>query len=629
MVVEHKRFSEFPEISPTTLAVLDSLGFVTATPVQEATIPLFAANKDVLVGACTGSGKTLAFLIPLIEQLRRLEDPLKKHQVGALVVSPTRELARQIHTVLEPFAASVPGLTTMLLMGGSDPVADLRAFKDRGAHILVGTLGRLTDVFEKSDVLDTRRLEVLVLDEADRLLDGKHGKDQMEALIRRLPTQRRTGLFSATQTEDVKDLAKAKMRNPYRVNVAVEPVASTSGRTIDGLSSGRGLEQRVTPNGLQAFYTICQSDEKLAQLAHFLQEHRDEKVIVYFLTCACVDFYSLALPAAAGAEQLDVTALHGKMKQSQREAKLAAFAASPSGTLLCTDVAARGLDVPDVAWVVQVDPPQDPDVFVHRVGRTARMGRSGRALTFLLPHEAAYVEFLRIRKVPMVEEEATKNVQEVLPRVRRLAETDREVMEKGTSAFVTYVRGYREHQCRFIFRSEALDLGRLATAFALLRLPRMPELRGLGDLPNFTPSPVDPITVKFKNKQREKQRQKKLAERALQQKEAPERTERPRPEEAQKERRLPAAKRRQLEARQDAEDFAAEYRMLKKVKKGRMSEEEFDIALGIKAPQEEMETDADLAKDEGQRQKKKGGHGGRGKGVVPFKHKYRHGGKRF
>lgn len=174
------------------------------------------------------------------------------------------------------------------------------------------------------------------------------------------------------------------------------------------------------------------------------QSHTEEKVIVYFLTCACVDFYAAALPAAAagaGERPLRLTDLHGRMKQSQREARLAAFAASPhgvpgtllcschpldpavhkafrqtsgtdqslssghpAGALLCTDVAARGLDIPDVAWILQVDPPQDPDAFVHRVGRTARMGRSGRALTLLLPHEAAYVEFLRIRRVRLVQE---------------------------------------------------------------------------------------------------------------------------------------------------------------------------------------------------------------------------------
>ncbi|KAK9918182.1 hypothetical protein WJX75_002016 [Coccomyxa subellipsoidea] len=601
-----RRFKDIPQISPDTLAVLESLGFERATPVQEAAIPLFCGNKDVSVDACTGSGKTLAFLIPLIEKLRRSEDPLKKHQIGALVVSPTRELARQIHTVLEPFAASVPGLTTMLLVGGSDPIADVAAFKVRGANVLVGTPGRLHDVFERSDVLDARRLEVLVLDEADRLLDAGYGK-HLEALMRRLPKQRRTGLFSATQTEAVEALARAGLRNQVRVNVAVRPVASTSGRTPEeasGEKKGKKAEQRVTPSGLQASYLVCQSDEKLAQLVHFLKGHKEDKVIVYFLTCACVDFYSLALPAAVGDAQLDLTALHGKMKQSQREAKLASFAANPSGALLCTDVAARGLDIPDVAWIVQVDPPQDPDVFVHRVGRTARMGRSGRALTFLMPHEAAYVEFLRIRKVPMVEEPAAEGVPKVLSQVRQLAESDREVMEKGTSAFVSYMRGYREHQCRFIFRAEGLDLGRLATAFALLRLPRMPELRGLGDLPNFTPSSVDPNTVKFKNKQREKQRQKKLVERALQQKlaAATERPLRQRPEET-KERRLPAAKRRQIEARQDVEDFATEYRMLKKVKKGRMSEEDFDVALGIKAPQEEEDgADAERPKSKGRQQ---------------------------
>lgn len=203
-----------------------------------------------------------------------------------------------------------------------------------------------------------------------------------------------------------------------------------------------------------------------------------------------------------------------------------------AGCLLCTDVAARGLDIPNVDWILQLDPPQNPDAFVHRVGRTARMGRSGSALALLLPHETPYIEFLRRRKVvssctlaayslePKAQEfdhgekaydvllqipltEASESggpVQDFGPYLRRLAEGDRDVLEKGIRAFVSYIRGYKEHQCRFIFRSAELDLGRLAHSCGLLQLPRMPEIRKLrGRVPGFEPSIVNPNEVKVKH----------------------------------------------------------------------------------------------------------------------------------
>lgn len=180
-----RKFSDIPEISEETLSVLEVLGFATATPVQEATIPLFAGNKDVAVDACTGSGKTLAFVIPVVEKLRRLEEPLKKSQVGAIIISPTRELAKQIHQVAEPFIRSVPGLRSLLMVGGTDPAADVAQFKQQGGHVIVGTPGRIDDVIKRcGGAMDVRALEVLVLDEADRLLDMGF-KAQLDAIMAR------------------------------------------------------------------------------------------------------------------------------------------------------------------------------------------------------------------------------------------------------------------------------------------------------------------------------------------------------------------------------------------------------------------------------------------------------------
>ncbi|KAL4439662.1 hypothetical protein ABPG75_002663 [Micractinium tetrahymenae] len=427
------RFADLsPPLGGDLLRALEDAGFAEPTPVQEATIPLFCGNKDVAVDACTGSGKTLAFVLPVVERPRRLEPPLKRNQVGAVIVSPTRELARQISEVAQPFIATVPWLRALLLVGGTDPGADVAAFKEGGGHVLVGTPGRLDDVMQRCTTMDLRTVEVLVLDEADRLLDMGF-KAQLDAIMQRLPRQRRTGLFSATQTEAVDALARAGLRNPVRVNVAV------------ALASLHGVME----------YILCDATQKLPQLVAFLEGHKADKIIVYFLTCACVDYMSVVLPRLPECKGLAIRALHGKMKQSSRASTLSAFAEAPAGVLLCTDVAARGLDIPDVQWIVQFDPPQDPNSFVHRAGRTARMGRSGNAVVYLLPHEASYVDFLRVRKIPLQQAPLAKLLPDVQPELQRQAETDRLVMETGTKAFVSYVRAYKEHHCKFIFRLQA------------------------------------------------------------------------------------------------------------------------------------------------------------------------------
>ncbi|KAF5839103.1 DEAD-domain-containing protein [Dunaliella salina] len=570
-----KQFKDITELSPATLQVVESMGLKETTPVQAAVIPLFCGNKDVAVDAATGSGKTLAFVLPLVERLRKLEEPMRKHQVGAIIVSPTRELSRQIFNVALPFLDTVPGLTRQLLVGGTDLAQDILRFREQGGHVLVGTPGRIDDVLKRCPLMDTRRLEVLVLDEADRLLDMGF-RTQLDAIMARLPKQRRTGAPKSSNASSASG------------NVAHEAT-------------------QKTPSQLQISYSVTELDERLPQLIQFLRVHgKAEKVIVYCLTCACVDFYALALTRLTPKllPQVQVKALHGRMKQSVRESTLESFIKLPAGVLLATDLAARGLDIPEVQWVVQVDAPQDPSAFVHRVGRTARAGRSGAALLYLSPHETSYVDFLKLRNVPLVPSPQLEGAPaEVGSLLRAEAESDREFMEAGTRAFVSYLRGYKEHHCRFIFRIQDLSLGRLASSLGLLRLPHMPEVKkalmaqpsggSAGCLEHFSPSTVDIDAVKFKDKAREKQRQKVLKERAQQaaedgaaassRKQA--RTDkRAKPEtQHQPGERLTAAVRRKLQAQDEAKELAAEYALLRKVKSGRMSERAYEVATGLAA----------------------------------------------
>lgn len=233
-------------LSPGVLRALQDLGFDRMTPVQSATIPLFMSNKDVAAEAVTGSGKTLAFVIPILEILLRREEKLKKMQVGAIIITPTRELAIQIDEVLTHFTKHFPKFSQILLIGGRNPMEDVEKFKEHGGNIIVATPGRLEDLFRrKADGLDlascVKSLDVLVLDEADRLLDMGF-ESSLNAILAFLPKQRRTGLFSATQTQEVENLVRAGLRNPVRISVKEKGVAATN--------------TQKTPTRLENYYMV-------------------------------------------------------------------------------------------------------------------------------------------------------------------------------------------------------------------------------------------------------------------------------------------------------------------------------------------------------------------------------------
>jgi ATP-dependent RNA helicase DDX55/SPB4 len=284
-------------------------------------------------------------------------------------------------------------------------------------------------------------------------------------------------------------MSRVGMRNPVWVDVAV---ASKAGPSADGPdpSAGRIVDkqQQRTPVTLSNFYLSTHLDEKLSRLVAFLQDHQREKTVLFFLTCASVEFFGRALQQLLVDGGPSVELLHGKLVQKRREKTLERFHSQSTGgsrgcVLACTDVAARGLHLTDVDWVVQFDAPQDTAVFIHRVGRTARAGKEGRSLLFLTPKEEAYIDFLQARQVPItplpdserccpgtifphnevdVVENSVKGrilssacgsrLTDVLPLVRVMVLKDRDMLEKGTQAFTSYVRAYKEHRCSFIFR---------------------------------------------------------------------------------------------------------------------------------------------------------------------------------
>ncbi|KAL7583316.1 hypothetical protein Lser_V15G44082 [Lactuca serriola] len=565
------RFSDLsPPLSDEVLDALSTSGFDFCTPVQAATIPLLCSYKDVAVDAATGSGKTLAFVVPLVEILRRTTS-VKPHQVLGIIISPTRELSSQIFHVAQPFISSLSDVKPMLLVGGSEVKVDMKKIEGEGANLLIGTPGRLHDIMERMDILDFRNLEILILDEADRLLDMGFQK-QINSIISRLPKLRRTGLFSATQTEAVEELSKAGLRNPVRVEVRAETKSLEHAATSS-----------KTPSGLHIEFIKCEADKKSSQLVDFFIKNKSKKMIVYFMTCACVDYWGVVLPQLTALKGVSLISLHGKMKQIAREKALASFTSLQDGILLCTDVAARGLDIPGVDCIVQYDPPQDPNVFVHRVGRTARLGRQGSAIVFLLPKEEAYVEFLRIKRIPLEEKMCCEDALDVVPLIRDAAKKDRDVMEKGLRAFVSYIRAYKEHHCNFILRWKDLEIGKLGMGYGLLQLPSMSEVKqnSLSTAGFIAVEDLNLEEIKFKDKSREKQRKKNLQIK----KEKPQEEKTHKAKAAMKNATMVMKKRtaKQRRAKQSAEDddeLTRDYRLLKKLKKGAINETEFAKLTG-------------------------------------------------
>ncbi|CAL0327923.1 unnamed protein product [Lupinus luteus] len=571
------RFSELnPPLSHPVLHALSDSGFDFCTPVQAATIPLLCTFKDVAVDAATGSGKTLAFVVPLVEILRRSCPHPKPHQVLGIIISPTRELSSQIYHVAQPFISTLGDVKSILLVGGAEVKADMKKIEEEGANVLIGTPGRLYDIMNRVDGLDFKSLEILILDEADRLLDMGFQK-QITSIISLLPKLRRTGLFSATQTEAVEELAKAGLRNPVRVAVRAEA------KSTDDPAASKQLESSKTPSGLHIEYVECEADRKPSQLVDILIKNRSKKVIIYFMTCACVDYWGVVLPRLSVLQGFSLISLHGKMKQSVREKALASFTSLSNGILLCTDVAARGLDIPGVDCIVQYDPPQDPNVFVHRVGRTARLGKQGHAVVFLLPKEESYVEFLRIRRVPLQERSCSDDAPDVVPQIRAAARKDRDIMEKGARAFVSYMRAYKEHHCSYIFRWKELEIGKLAMGFGLLQLPLMPEVKH-HKLSTEGFVPVEDIKfedIKFRDKSREKQRKKNLqAKKEAKEKEVKPQKPSKTPNNSAVMRKKTAKQRRAQQTAEDEEELTQEYRLLKKLKKGIIDENEYAKLTG-------------------------------------------------
>ncbi|MEX2582468.1 MAG: DEAD/DEAH box helicase [Gemmatimonadota bacterium] len=364
---------KFEELSlaPELLRAVSDMGFEEATPIQAMAIPEALAGKDVLGRAQTGTGKTAAFMLPTLQRL------IGGEGLRALVLCPTRELAIQVSEAAADYAKHLD-LWVGVIYGGTSVQKDIRGLK-AGYDVLVATPGRLIDHLERGNV-DLSDLEVLILDEADRMLDMGF-RPQINQILRHCPKTRQTLFFSATLPNDVKSLAYDSLNDPITVEAA--PQATTA----------EGVEQFVYP---------VDGRRKADLLVELLERDGMDSVIVFTRTKFGADKLIARLQKAG----VKAAVMHGDRAMKDRVRALDAFRDGEVRVLVATDVAQRGLDVEGISHVVNFDVPQDPDSYVHRVGRTARAGQTGEAITFMSPGEIGDLRSIELhigRDLPKIE----------------------------------------------------------------------------------------------------------------------------------------------------------------------------------------------------------------------------------
>ena len=345
-------------LSEPLLEALTHLGYEDPTPIQEQAIPALLEGRDVIGQAQTGTGKTAAFGLPLLDYVDP-DDP----EVQALVLTPTRELCIQVTQALRAYGQR-RGISVVAVFGGA-PIRDQMSRVKENAQVVVGTVGRVMDLMGRHALVVTSARYV-VLDEADEMLDLGFFED-VETILSRCPSGRQTSLFSATMPPEIKRLAEKGMYDPVTIKVKAATL------TIDTVDQ---------------FFVDVSDRNKQEKLVEVVKAERPDQAIIFVRTKIGAD----RLARALGDRGVRVKALHGDMSQGQRDGVMIAFKGERERLLVATDVAARGLDISGVTHVINYDVPNSPDIYVHRIGRTGRVGRSCRAITFITPKQRRDLE---------------------------------------------------------------------------------------------------------------------------------------------------------------------------------------------------------------------------------------------
>ena len=360
------RFDEL-DLENELLDGIDSMNFEEMTPVQEQTIPVILEGRDIIGCAQTGTGKTAAYTLPLLNRLVREGNP--NNQIRAIIMVPTRELAQQIDMQFEGFSYFIP-ISTTVVYGGGDGAGWEQQKKGMlmGAEVVIATPGRLLAHIANSGI-DLSHVNYFILDEADRMLDMGFFDDIMQ-IVKCLPKKRQTILFSATLPPKIRQLAKQILKDPAEINIAI----SKPNEAI-----------------VQSAY-ICYDTQKTAIIESLFEKNPTKKAILFSSSKQNVKDLANTLKR----KKLNVAAMHSDLEQSQREAVMLDFKNGKINILVATDIVARGIDIDDIALVINYDVPHDPEDYIHRIGRTARAKADGVAITFVCETEQG--KFHRIEK---------------------------------------------------------------------------------------------------------------------------------------------------------------------------------------------------------------------------------------
>lgn len=373
-------FEEFEDLDPRCLRVLSEKGIETPTPVQEQAIPIAMTGRDLVATAQTGTGKTLAFALPALSRLAREQQRRNR----MLVLVPTRELAVQVESVIAEFCKALH-IRSALIYGGVAFGGQISALK-KGADVIVATPGRLLDHMGRGAV-KFNELEILIFDEADRMLDMGFLPD-IKRIMAKIPDNRQTLMFSATFASELQRLTRSMMRDPARVEVGA------TSKPVDA------VRQLVVP---------VRQEDKSRILIELLNEEKIDTAIIFLRTKVRTERITKLLKKSG----FKAAAIHGDLSQQVRQKSLSGFRDGRYDLLVATDVAARGLDIDDISHVINFDIPENPDDYVHRIGRTARAEREGDAITFATPTDhasLAEIEQTIGRNIPRKEYEGAPQV---------------------------------------------------------------------------------------------------------------------------------------------------------------------------------------------------------------------------
>ena len=387
MTQETGGFAAF-NLNPNILAAVAATGYEEPSAIQHQSIPIIMAGHDMIGQAQTGTGKTAAFALPILHRI----DPAKR-EPQALILAPTRELALQVATAFETYAKQMPGVTVVAVYGGAPMGPQLKAIRN-GAQIVVATPGRLCDHLRRDEkVLAT--VNHLVLDEADEML--KLGfMDDLEVIFKALPATRQTVLFSATLPQSIRAIAERHLRDPQHVKIQTKT-------------------QTVT--AIEQAHLLVHADQKTSAVLSLLEVEDFDALIMFVRTKQA----TLDLASALEAKGYEAAALNGGIAQNQRERVIDSLKDGRLDIVVATDVAARGLDVPRITHVFNVDMPYDPESYVHRIGRTGRAGREGRALLLVTPRERRMLQVIERVTGQKVAEVRLPDAQAVLDaRIKKL-----------------------------------------------------------------------------------------------------------------------------------------------------------------------------------------------------------------